>query len=264
MLFFTVFVVGAKGEDVEHSVDGTTVKVLGQSGKIRLDHVGQPITIDFDYLSELDASGTIVGHTGAVKHSVTSFATQSFTFTPVVEQPYLGVPTKTFTFESPVYSIGKLKVVALLFQENATIDTGAEQWEVSRGDMKFNIELSDWTFCNPCSDGIASFVEIGIEMKSSKEPDTAVGVSSVDVGGGLVQLASQVNIDGSKVNLPSGFPQIIAEGSKTLFVFRFPKFSTSLSYDPLLQLSDQSDSTGYRWSWICIVVMLYHTLHAFM
>lgn len=241
---------------MEHSVAQTTVKVLGQSGKIRLDHVGEPITIDFDYLSEVDASGQIVGQTGGDKHSVTSFATQSFTFTPVVEEPYLGVPAKKFTFESPIHSIGKINIVALLFQENATIDTGAEQWTVSRGDMKFNIELSDWTFCNPCADGTAAFVEVGIEMKSSKEPATENGVSSVDVGGGLVQLASQADVDGVKTNLPAGFPQIVAEGSKTLFIFRFPKFNNLLSYDPLLQLSEQSNGAIGKNIYVAIVALL--------
>ena len=229
-------------EEVEHSLAGTRVKVLGQSGKIRLEHAGEPIVIDFDYLSEVTAAGEIVGQTGANKHSVNSFATQNFVFTPVVEEPYLGVPARKFTFESPIHAVGHLRVVVLLVQENATIDTGAEQWQVSRGDMKFNIELRDWTFCAPCDDGVADFIELGIEMKSSKEADTVEDAKTIDIGGALLQLASEADVDGAKVPLPSGYPKVVAKGGKKLFVFRFPKFNSLLTYDPLLQLGEASSA----------------------
>lgn len=247
ILVFFLFVhtiVGAQDE-VEHSEASTRVKVLGQSGKIRLEHAGEPIVIDFDYLSEVTAAGEIVGQSGANKHSVNSFATQSFVFTPVVEEPFLGVPVKKFTFESPIYSVGHLRVVVLLIQENATIDTGAEQWLVSRGDMKFNIEMRDWTFCAPCDDGVADFIELGIEIKSSKEANTAEQAKTIDIGGAILQLASEAEVDGAKVSLPSGYPKIIAKGGKKLFVFRFPKFNSLLSYDPLLQLGEASSAAVF-------------------
>lgn len=244
LFVFFLFVralVGAQ-EEVEHNLAGTRVKVLGQSGKIRLEHAGEPIAIDFDYLSEVTAAGEIVGQTGANKHSVSSFATQNFVFTPIIDEPYLGVPARKFTFESPIHAVGHLRVVVLMMQENATIDTGAEQWQVSRGDMKFNIELRDWIFCAPCDDGVADFIELGIEIKSSKEADTEDQAKSVDIGGAVLQLASKVELDGAKVPLPSGYPKVISKGSKKLFVFRFPKFNSLLSYDPLLQLGEASSA----------------------
>ena len=198
--------------------------------------------IEFDSLSEITAAGEVVGQTGATKHSVNSFATQNFVFSPVVEEPYLGVPVKKFTFESPIYSVGLLRVVVLLVQENATIDTGSEQWSVSRGDMKFNIELRDWTFCGPCDDGSADFIELAMEIKSSKEAAAEDEAKAVDIGGAVLQLATKVEVDTVKIPLPAGYPKVISKGSKKLFVFRFPKFGSFLSYDPLLQLGDAVSS----------------------
>lgn len=241
-LFLVVLCKFTIAEDVEQSEAGTTVKVLGQSGKIRVEHAGSPVTIDFDSLSEISATGAVVGNEGANKHSVNSFATQNFVFTPVVEEPYLGVPVKKFTFESPIYSIGHLRIVCMLIQENATINTGTEAWDVSKGDMKFNIELRDWTFCSPCSDGIAEFVEINIEIKSNKEITEGESKKTVDLGGAQMQLAQEVTVDDAKVVMPSGFPKVISKGSKQIFVFRFPKFSNALSYDPLLQLNPNTSN----------------------
>lgn len=253
-LVFIFFVLVRAQDEVQHSEASTRVKVLGQSGKIRLEHAGEPIVIDFDYLSEVTAAGEIVGQSGSNKHSVNSFATQSFVFTPVVEEPYLGVPVKKFTFESPIYAVGHLRVVVLLIQENATIDTGAEQWSVSRGDMKFNIELRDWTFCGPCDDGVADFIELGIEIKSSKETDTEEQAKTIDIGGAVLQLASEAEVDGAKVSLPSGYPKVIAKGTKKLFVFRFPKFNSLLSYDPLLQLGETSSALVSFPSALCLLL----------
>lgn len=247
-------------DEVEHSLAGTRVKVLGQSGKIRLEHAGEPIVIDFDSLSEVNAAGQVVGQTGAMKHSVNSFATQNFVFTPIVDEPYLGVPARKFTFESPIYAVGHLRVEVLLMQENATIDNGAEQWQVSRGDMKFNIELRDWTFCAPCDDGVADFIELAIEVKSSKEAAVEEEAKSVDVGGALLQLASTAELDGAKVPLPSGYPKVVSKGKKTLFVFRFPKFNSLMTYDPLLQLGESSSSTARRASVFSAIVLLIASL----
>lgn len=259
ILVFFLFVhtiVGAQDE-VEHSEASTRVKVLGQSGKIRLEHAGEPIVIDFDYLSEVTAAGEIVGQSGANKHSVNSFATQSFVFTPVVEEPYLGVPVKKFTFESPIYTVGHLRVVVLLIQENATINTGAEQWSVSRGDMKFNIEMRDWSFCAPCDDGVADFIELGMEIKSSKEVEVEEEAKSVDIGGALLQLATEAELDGAKAQLPSGYPKVITKGGKKLFVFRFPKFNSLLSYDPLLQLGEASSAAVFLPNLLLLALMLF-------
>lgn len=245
-------------EEVEHILADTRVKVLGQSGKIRLEHSGDPITVDFDSLSEVTAAGDVVGQTGAMKHSVNSFATQNFVFTPIIDEPYFGVPVRKFTFESPIYAVGHLRVVVLLFQENATVDTGADQWKVSRGDMKFNVELRDWAFCAPCDDGVADFIELAIEVKSSKEVAVDGSVKSLDIGGAVMQLASEAELDGAKVPLPNGYPKTIVKGSKKLLVFRFPKFNSLLVYDPLLQLGATSSAT--RASVVCAIFVLIASL----
>lgn len=54
----------------------------------------------------------------------------------------------------------------------------------------------------------------------------------------FLNITFQAKYDESSANenLPQGFPQIIQKGSRQLFVFRFRKFSTSVFYDPLLNI----------------------------
>lgn len=59
------------------------LKVMGQSGKFMFYDSGgsesSGITVTMDTLKEVDAQGNEVGKSGSVKHSINSFASQSFT-----------------------------------------------------------------------------------------------------------------------------------------------------------------------------------------
>ena len=223
LLLFTVVYA-----DVSHQSNGTNIQVLGQSGKARITRGEQVVTMRVDYLSEVDNFDNEVGNIGQDKHSVNSFATQSFTFSPLLDKEYQNVSVKEFTFETPIYNVGKMKLVTMLVGQSSSMGTETESWQVSPGDMKWNIELSDWTFCNPCADGTASFIDVGIEIKGTKN-DTGVGP--------LLQLSKRVVIDGTEQNMPESYPKVITIGTKQLFVFRFPKFTNSAIYDPVLQMS---------------------------
>lgn len=250
-ILFILFIIPFVTADLTHSKGGTSINVLGQSGKVKITRDNTEITLQVDYLYEVDASGNKVGKYGQNKHSVESFATQSFTFSPLTSKENLD----EFTFETPVYSIGKLKLRTMLYNQSGTVGTETETWNVASGDIKFNIELSDWTFCNPCGDGTALYIDVGIEIKG--KDSIPKGNKTIDLGGATLELSNRVVIDGSEINMPESYPQIETQGSKQLYVFRFPKFTNTVIYDPLLQLSA---GHAYTFTWMYLVFLLLITI----
>jgi len=63
-----------------------------------------------------------------------------------------GVAAMRVAMDTPVNTIGRVGIDTYLFLEsgNVTSEAGDEWWLVEEGDMKFNIFVSEWNFCNPC------------------------------------------------------------------------------------------------------------------
>lgn len=232
----------------------TAVHQHGQSGKITLydsqngDWGSDPdaVTMTMDYLYERDANDNIVGKTGSTKHSVQTFASQSFTFSDLEKTELYGYTASTFSFETQVSTVGTLKIDTYVMHEGGVMQTDTDEtFEVFPGDFKFNIELVDWTWCNPCSDGTATHIDVGIEIKGSKDTPT-----EEDLGGGIpLVLASNIKIGDEIITMPDGFPKIVNKGGKSLFVFRFPKNggAPSYIYDPIIGMGQKEErDTGRR------------------
>ena len=53
----------------------------------------------------------------------------------------------------------------------------------------------------------------------------------------------QIQRDGGDYEtMPPGYPQLSPRGSQDLFVLRFPRFNSSVLYDPMIVLSSTSDA----------------------
>lgn len=238
LIFFTTH-----ANDYEYTQFGTTLKVLGQSGKVSIGRGDKKVQFQVDYISEVDETGAEVGKTGRIKHSINTMATQSFIFDNLKETTFQNVTTHEFSFRTSINDIGKLKVDTIFIAEGGSLGTETETWKVSSGDIKFNIELSDWTFCPvSCSEGIAKYIDLGIEIKGNKQENK--GNQTIDIGDATVELSNRVNVDGVEIFMPAGYPKVETKGSKQLFMFRFPTFQNKLIYDPLIQLT--STSNGYK------------------
>lgn len=229
-LFFTISVFA---QDLDS--EGTTVKVLGQSGKISLTRENKIVTIDFDSMVEKDATGETVGMTGALndQHGVNSFATQSFTFSQLSVVNYKNLSFDTFTFESPINSIGKLKCQVFIAKENGTITDGDDTFSVSNGDVKWNIEIPEWTFLIN-----GAFIDLDVEIKTKSGEEASGSGKSFSVGNAQLKMASSVLKDNQTVPMPATYPKMISKGNKKIFTFRFAKFSNSLLYDPMFNYGD--------------------------
>ncbi|CAJ1932547.1 unnamed protein product [Cylindrotheca closterium] len=158
---------------------------------------------------------------------------------------FLGVLSRKATFSADIVGVGSMELIVYKILEDGTITTpSGEVFDVTEGDVKFNVNLSNWSFCDEdetgiCADsGSAAYVDIAMTVKGSAEApeqDEADG-SIFDLGGGVpILLTNQVEIDGVIDAMPPGFPRVEqtpAEGA--FFVFRFPRFANTLVYDPIV------------------------------
>jgi len=154
------------------------LQVQGQSGKFTLvpqgssgDSVGLRVTMDA--LREVDADGNAVGTSGSVKHSINTFASQAFT---VGEMETVligsGVSAAKVSFESTISQIGRIGVDTYVMAQAGTVGMSNESWDVNIGDLKWNIRLWDWTWCDGgnCQQGqteeVGAFVELDITVQN--------------------------------------------------------------------------------------------------
>ena len=124
--------------------------------------------------------------------------------------------------------------------------TDLETWAVRNGDVKFNLALSNWHWCGDgaeCGKGqtsqVGAFIDVVISVKGSGEAKAGPDGKSVELGGGAtIELSDRVFVDGEWTTMPAGYPMVSTQGSSTMFTFRFPKFSESALYDPVVSSGD--------------------------
>lgn len=224
---------------------------MGQSGKMSIyaTDVGESdpakVMVEMDAIQEVDASGTELGTTGPLgqKHGINTFATQAFTFSPPEEVMVGSANATKVTFSTQVNQVGHLKVETFMMTSSGTV--GPEDWPVTYGDVKWNIVLSNWTFCKAtdsgtCKNKEGEFVDLVIAVKGQAAAPSSVDDDSYDLGGGKkLDLTPIVEIDGTETTMPDGYPKIVTRGGKQMFVFRFPKFTSSAVYDPLVSSPEE-------------------------
>lgn len=237
-----------------HNSSGTTmVDVKGQSGKFTIYNskrgISEGITVTMDALREVDANGNAVGTSGSVKHSLNTFASQSFTINDKEAARVGTVRATKIAFSSPVSTAGSIKVDTFVIEERGKVGPPGETWGVDVGDLKWNIELSNWNWCG-CSKGssteIGAFIDVDISVKGLGNMAFRPGSNkSIDMGSGLsMELSDQVMVDGNWTSMPDGYPKVVMQGSSTVFTFRFPKFKSVATYDPLIAGMGKASTTS--------------------
>ncbi|KAL4228464.1 hypothetical protein ACF0H5_011511 [Mactra antiquata] len=244
---------------------GIEVKVLGQSGKITVkktdtaNDAASSVTIEFDNLNEKDSDGNMINDND---HKVLTFANQVFTFSEPMDAKYpdteLGV--KKISFQSTLHNQATVAIMMYIFKEGGDINNANETITVKEGDLKFNVEISNWPFCVASSNcpknaiGESLDFEIVMKGKSKASKETSSGKEEYKLGNAVVTLSKMIVVDGVAVEMTEE-PMLVSRGSKDAFKFRFPKFSNKILYDPTLTLGDSGNSAS-RASCVSIFLMV--------
>ncbi|XP_078362016.1 skeletal aspartic acid-rich protein 1-like [Oculina patagonica] len=277
LTFYASFLIACcTGKDVELSGGGVQCKILGQSGKIMIELIGNDtkgdfsepnedrLTFEVDEIKEIDLQGNVVGKIGPKKHFVNTLASQMFLFSKG-DNLHQGI--KVINVNLLAFLFGPqaaLHILVFLFLESGNVTFGNESFFVYNGTLKFNIKITDWEFCDAalqnCGKGslrneTEAFIDLTLHVeskgtpkkesmedrkKSKKKPICHNNSSCPDVydmgGGSDVVLNNEILIDGESIRMPDGFLKFVTEGYKKLFTFRIPKFNNTVVIDPAVNL----------------------------
>lgn len=154
-----------------------------------------------------------------------------------------GVAASQITFTSTLVekggssTYGILRFDTYIMETEGTVTTDTETFNVQPGDVKFNIDLSSWTFATN-----TEYVEVTLVIKGKGDKITKTEENTFNLGGNVpLILSGRVVVDGVETSMPAGFPTYRQNGNKYTFFFRIPRFTTSATYDPVLKYSNAGD-----------------------
>jgi len=264
---------------------GTDISVNLQSGQfsmfdraLGIDQDPNHISIKVSSVHEIDADGTtFVGVTpdqSGVIHSFDSLQDQIYTISHQDADgdlsDYGGLSAKRLSFrthlESGSAKLGTVEIDTYVFAQNGTFSIGAEEEEVfsvNENDVKFNIKLSEWSFCDGSCGAQQSetsdYVDISLDI-SDKDGLTSVtqqarqdeGNRPLKFGLGrgdhhaALYLSRKVFHSNTATwsDMVEGFPKIESRGEQITLTCRFRKFSSSVTYDPVVTYSNTLGSGG--------------------
>jgi len=232
--------------------------MMGRGFKIHDDGLGKTdpnsVSVVLNYLYEVTADGETIGA------SLVDLETQEYRVKQTVGMFFNDIKARRLQFEAMIDGVGKIGLDAYIMLSDGNITTpGDEVWVVSKGDVKFNVDVSDWSFCGdetPCGDAnqTSVYLDLAISIQgSSEKPEQSEDNSLLFSLGGNVPLllSSQIEVDDFMQDMPEGFPRVESTDNQgTVFYFRFPRFEDTVKYDPIVPyhyaisvLTDEVDST---------------------
>ncbi len=230
-------------EDPSGEVDLDFEEMSGPGFKILDDGLGQTdpnsVSVVLSYLYEITAGGETIGS------SLVDLESQAYTVKQTIGTFFGDIEARRIQFDANIDGVGKITLDAYIMLSDGNVTTPGtdEAWVVSVGDVKFNVELSDWNFCDdesPCgaSNDTSAFVDLAFAIQGGSEsPEQSESNSLLFSLGGNVPLllSSQVEVDGKIEDMPEGFPRVESKDSQgTVFFFRFPRFEEAIKYDPII------------------------------
>eukprot|EP00555_Chaetoceros_dichaeta_P002605 CAMPEP_0198249836 /NCGR_PEP_ID=MMETSP1447-20131203/1221_1 /TAXON_ID=420782 /ORGANISM="Chaetoceros dichaeta, Strain CCMP1751" /LENGTH=403 /DNA_ID=CAMNT_0043934553 /DNA_START=45 /DNA_END=1256 /DNA_ORIENTATION=- len=162
-----------------------------------------------------------------------------------------------------------IRVEMWLISGGGVVGTQTERWVVQPSDMKFNILMENWNFCDPCEDStVGKYLDVHIQIKGGKSPKRAKGSATIvgrkngvvgnaeenegdedkgkawDIGDGtMLDFSSVVTINGVETTMPDKYPEFVSDGNTQYYILRFPKFD-DLRYDPVVTFDEDYDSAA--------------------
>ncbi|KAK3086504.1 hypothetical protein FSP39_019325 [Pinctada imbricata] len=255
--------------NVTEGTGGAWIRVLGRSGRIVIGNRRNPddderrITLEYESIQEFDQSGTGIN---LRDHYLRNFAGRDFSFGTTREQLFQNLTTRSFDFQGRIQDTFNAQLVSnvYIFRDSGNVTNGNETFPVRRGNIKFGFDITNWRFCGgdggaTCRMGNRQYEGAGIDLtlrirgpraprERSRDQRRGRGIRGgrdFDIGEGRnIILSSKVQYDGSNTfeDMEDGYPRLVTRGSSTFFIFRFRRFNTSATYDPIVDLSASSDT----------------------
>jgi hypothetical protein len=198
------------------------------------------VSIRLARLYEIDSNGRTIGP------SLVDLGIQRYKLEQKIGLFFGGyIRAQKLSFHVDIDTVGRVEMETYVILSNGTIynSDGPEKWNVVPGDIKFNLRLSNWTFCgddtSTCgTDEESAYIDIAFDIKG-RLGSPFVSQSNrllFDLGGNVpLVLSSQIDVDGTTQAMPLGFPRAEAALNQTTLVFfRFPRFADTIVYDPIV------------------------------
>ena len=198
------------------------------------------VSVGLAYLYEINISGETIGS------SIIDLTTQEYSLTQKVG-PFLGndgIDALQTSLRAEINDVGRIEMEIYKILMAGTIRCGNETWDVAEDDVKFNVILSEWRFCDTenstCdTEKEVAYIDLALEIKGRLGSPQAIESNRLllALGGNVpLLLSGQVDVDGMIVSMPAGFPRFetATNGTSDLLVFRFPRFNHRVKYDPIV------------------------------
>ncbi|XP_013385234.1 uncharacterized protein LOC106155115 [Lingula anatina] len=166
---------------------------------------------------------------------------------------YGGLKAWAFDMETSLPSGANITVSVYRFNETGNFtDEDGVVTPITRGDVKFNMELSGFELCNgndtACND-TTEFLDVDFCVGSREEPKArrgspknAVGrVKDIVLGKSNITMEDKAYIDGAKHAMAEGYPKIVRVGNKWAIRVRFPRFNSTVLYDPIISQGEADE-----------------------
>jgi len=226
------------------------IQQQGQSRKVTIYNSTQgmddpnKVLVTMDFFHKVKADGTtIIGKMGnpIQKHSVETFANQNFVFSGPTVTTISDLDVDMILFSTAIYQAGTLNIDMYIMKEKGTITMqGGEKFNVCKNNVKFNVKLVNWNWCNPCAKGanaISAFIDVGVSIKGCNSQASSQGEDQYDLGGGVdLIMSSKIQAGQQVMDMPVGYPKMLTIDGEQVFVFHFPKVGseTNYIYDPVI------------------------------
>ena len=193
------------------------------------------VSVALQKAEEKTANGMAVGRSVDAGNS-------EFTISQVQGIVFTGVEARKVSFSSKQgeNGIGMVKMDVFQFLSDGEVVNEDEVYSVREGDVKFNVEVKNWQFCDGedgvecASEGNGMYVDVSVKVKG-REKAQGSGLM-FDLGGNVpLSLSNQVMVDGVTTELPEGYPQYVEDDDGGVFIFRIPRFTESALYDPIIE-----------------------------
>jgi len=172
----------ATDESAEIESSGSTIKIMSDSGTMtirgNLNASSNAAVISFDSIHEKDEKGNILK--GDLKHCLESFTNKKFIIGDMKQMKVGTATADVVDFVSTMNIGAKITITACIISNEGVVTLNGTQIALTKGDVKFNVQIEDWPFCSSygignslCTDKkqdkIGEFLDLKIQIKGQTE-----------------------------------------------------------------------------------------------